>query len=71
MTTKLGAAIDKSSSYVQVATNGGLHMQRKALTPTIPTTAVVPNKAAIVKPDPRSFISVLANVQTCTTLLGS
>ena len=59
MTTKLEAG---GSSYVQVATNGGLPMPRKMSSPKLPS-AVVSSKAAIVKPDPGSFISNLANVQ--------
>jgi hypothetical protein len=46
MTTKLESAMEKSATYVQVASNGVLPMPRKASSPTIPST-VVPYKTGL------------------------
>ena len=66
MTTKLEMG---GSSYVQMATTGGLPMPRKTSSPIMP--AAVVHKAALMRPDKGTFISISANVRTCTTLLNS
>jgi hypothetical protein len=69
MTTKLESATEKSTSYVQIASNGVLQMSRKTSSPTIPGT-VVPYKSErpekgtplVYAADRQPFISLSDNL---------
>ena len=65
MTTKLESAMEKSTSYVQVASNGVLQMPRKASSPTIPATAV-PYKAGL--PEKGTLVLYITDTDSCISL---